>query len=33
LMDVPADQFDKSRLNELGWKVDYLTHLSLVRLE
>ena len=21
LMDVPADQFDKSRLNELGWKV------------
>jgi acyl-coenzyme A thioesterase PaaI-like protein len=21
LMDVPADQFDRSRLNELGWKV------------
>ena len=21
LSDVPADQFDKSRLNELGWKV------------
>ena len=21
LMDVPAEQFDKSRLNELGWKV------------
>ncbi len=21
LIDVPADQFDKSRLNELGWKV------------
>jgi acyl-coenzyme A thioesterase PaaI-like protein len=21
LMDVPADQFDKSRLNELGWNV------------
>ncbi|MGZ9164555.1 MAG: PaaI family thioesterase [Anaerolineales bacterium] len=21
LMDVPADQFDKSRLNELGWKI------------
>ena len=21
LMDVPADQFDQSRLNELGWKV------------
>jgi hypothetical protein len=21
LMDVPADQFDKSRLSALGWKV------------
>jgi hypothetical protein len=21
LMDVPADQFDRSRLSELGWKV------------
>jgi len=21
LMDVPAEQFDKSRLNELGWKI------------
>jgi hypothetical protein len=21
LIDVPADQFDMSRLNELGWKV------------
>jgi len=21
LIDVPADQFDKSRLNELGWKI------------
>ena len=21
LMDVPADQFDRSRLNALGWKV------------
>jgi hypothetical protein len=21
LMDVPADQFDRSRFNELGWKV------------